>query len=481
MRYISFLILFVLCISGTKVRAQMHRMSLEQYFQIARKNNRMIRQVSQLVQTRDYQYQAAQLNILPKVDVLAAYNYLGDPIRVNLQTVRNGVVEGSAKQSVNTANQVYFQITGSDLPATVQNKIYQSSKNIIGGIYPKYNPELSEQQYFTAGVALRQPIYLGGKLRAGRKVAQERLQSGKLNLELTQNGVAFAITTQYLKLLYLNAMLAKQKQLVNAYRNTEDYAASMVKNEIIPPYQGHWASVALSQAKTNLETIKLEKQNATLILQDLLGIDSSLTITDTLQLASSPLLQTQSQLWQQNPGYRWLQSKTDVAKASVHVARSLSQPNIYGLANFQFFRNELPVITPPWMIGIGMQWNIFSSFENSKHIRATKSLVKESQLLAENKKRHLKLAVQIAENKLKAIKKQVKTLDKVRKEAATTTAMIRKRMKNQLSSVKDVNDALKIQLETEKAYYTAVLTYNMAVATYLKILGIPKEIVHYLK
>lgn len=482
MRYILQFSIFCWLLPSV-VSGQKGSITLEDCFRTAEENNIIIRQMQQSIVTRQQQYDAAKLSALPDVDIVGGYHYLGDPLHLNLQSVREGIVEGSSRQNANTAAQIYQEITGNELSPAVQDGIYEGSKKIINGIYPDYDPQLSKQQYFTAGLVLRMPIYLGGKLTAAREVAGSQLASGESNLELTKNTVAFAIVSQYLQILYLNSMLQKQAQLVEAYQKIEAYGASKVKNQLIPPYQQHWASVALSQANSSLKTFALEKENALLTLQHLLGEDDAelFQITDTLKKIDFPLMQTKENFWEQNPGYQTLQNNTAVAKASVKVARSLSLPNIFGIGGYNLLRNDLPVITPAWMMGVELQWNLFSSFQNGKHVKATESLVKESELLTLERRQNLQLRLKIALNKLRSFEDEASTLDVTRKEAANTTEMIRRRMENQLSSVQDVNGAMQIQLQTEKAYYTAILNYNLALAAYLDMSGIPKSITQYLK
>src|SRR5699024_2549479 len=148
---------------------------------------------------------------------------------------------------------------------------------------PNYNPELSEQSYFTAGVALSLPIYMGGKIRAAQNVAENRLKSSKLNLEVTKNTIDFLIITQYFKMQYFNSMLHSQRQLLETYKKTKRQALSLVENEIIPPYQEHWANVALSQAETNLKNLELKRETAVLKMQHLLEIDDTIHIDKRLQ------------------------------------------------------------------------------------------------------------------------------------------------------------------------------------------------------
>lgn len=469
----------IIVFSGSYSFAQQTGISLKQCFDIAAQNNIMVQQMEQSLETRMFQQSAAKKNYLPKVDLLGAYTYLGNPIRINLQTVRDGIIDGTSQQNVEAANKVYHEITGNNLSQQAQDAIYQGSRNIIGGLYPNYNPALSEQQYFTAGLDLRMPIYLGGKLKAAQRVADKRVTSGKLNLQFTQNTINLAITTQYLQVLYFNTLLANQKEIFNLHQKTSEMAAELVKNEIIPPYQAHWSNVALQMAETQYQSFQLEKDNALLLLQHLLGTDSLIILYDTLKPVDFTPAGNIENYVEGNIGYQWLQSNTEEAKSAISVSKSLSLPNVFGIANYQFLQKNLPVITPPWMVGLLFQWNLFSGFENRQHVKAAQSLVKESELLAEKKKKDLTMEIIIAENKLKSIRSQVNTLDAARKEAANTTEMIRRRMKNQLSSVKDVNDALKVQLEADKAYYTSVLAYNIAVATYLNITGKINEAAKY--
>jgi outer membrane protein TolC len=479
MRY--FLLLFVGLAFQTISAFAQESASLRQCFRIAEQNNLAIRQMQQSVQTRRYNKQAAQLNRLPDIDLLANYTYLGEPLRINLQTARKGVVKGTAQQNVDVAKRIYHQITGKNLPEDIRDKIYQGAKDVIEDLYPEYNPELSKQHYFMAGLGLRWPLYLGGKLHAAKKVAKAKYKSGQLNLELTKNTVSLAIASEYMHIMYLNALIYKQKQLVKSYQETKEDAASLVRNEMIAPYQKHWADVALSQAKTNLKRHQLDKESALLTLQNLVGSDSALTVTKTLEPVRFPQSFARKNYWKQNPEYRWLQSQSKVAEATVDVTRSGFLPNIFLIGNYQFNRKNLPVIMPNWMVGVGLQWNIFSSFKNINRTKASKSLVKESRILQKQKKKSIRLKMKSMQNKLRVYKEQMKTLNQAREEAAKTMRMVRRRLKNKLSSVKDVNDALKVQLEAEKAYYTAVLAYNIAVATYLEMKGNPQKIVEYMQ
>ena len=356
--------------------------------------------------------------------------------------------------------------------------IYQTSKDIIGAIYPNYNPAIAKQSYFLAGVAVRQPIYLGGKLKASQQLSQQQVESGKANLQTSKDLTAYNIALQYIQIMYLNSMIAKQQESVSSLDKNEKYAGNLMTAEIIPPYQKNWADIAKKQADTNLKNLNLEKQNALLMLKDLMGISLDEPLEITEKLNENTVLPPFSESGN-NADLKLLKSKKTEAETGLNITKSLSKPNIFAIGNVQFFRKDLPLITPPWLLGIEMQWTLFDPERKSRNL-ASESLVKEADLLIEQKQKAVNLAAKIAENKLLSLKEQSETLDASRQQTYTTTEMVRKRMENSLSSVKDVNDALQLQYEAEKLYYTSVVAYQTALATYFYINGNPENITNYI-
>ena len=188
MRYYLFLIPLL---AGLYARAQQNgqQLTLKQCYQLAKQGNTLVQQAQRSLQAREYNLQAENRSYYPKVDLLAGYNYLGKPLEINLQQVKDGVVNGSSAQSVNTANTVFQQVTGQPLPQSVKDVIYNATKGIINTFYPDYNPELTRQSYFTAALALRQPIYLGGKIAAAQQLARTQVAAGQFNQQVVEKCV----------------------------------------------------------------------------------------------------------------------------------------------------------------------------------------------------------------------------------------------------------------------------------------------------
>ncbi len=474
------LITTVLCLlSGpAAVLAQSGELKLEDCFRIARHKNLAVEQARRSLNARQYQLEAEQATYFPKVDLLAGYNYLSKPLEINLQQVKSGIVEGSSRQSVNTANTIFKEITGNDLPQQVQDVIFKSSENIINAVYPDYNPALAKQSYFVAALALRQPIYLGGKLATARNIAKAQYDAGIVNLELVEKQMDFALAAAYLKILWINGMMASQERIVAAMERNERFAISLVKNEIIPPYQRNWATVALTYARSRMHNLELEKINGMVELKRLMQLpqDTVLILTDTLRYQRLPDPAPPPGFWRGNPAWKAVDTKTSLAETTVKASKSLQLPNIFGIASLNLYQRDLPVTTPPWLVGVEMQWNLFSGFSREKRVKATRQLVEEAKIASENTQALLEAAATVVRNKVTVLERDLQSLLQARDQAQLTTTQVQERLAEQLSSVKDVNEALLVEEELGKAYYTALFGYMLAAAEYYNILGTPQQI-----
>lgn len=458
--------------------AQTGGLTLAECFRLARQKNLAVEQARASLNARQYQLKAEQATYFPKIDLLAGYNYLSRPLEINLQQVKDGIVEGSSQQSVSAANNVYREITGNDLPQSAQDRIYNTSKNIIGAVYPDYNPPLSKQSYFTAALGLRQPIYLGGKLSTARDIAKAEYESGIVNVELVEKQMDFALAAAFIRISYYNTMLRSQDAIVAAMEKNERYATSLVNNEIIPPYQRNWATVALTYARSRRTNLELEKMNGLTELKRLLQVpqDTMLTVTDTLRYRALASAVPPEDFWKGNPAYKAVESKTALAESTVKASRSLNLPNIFGIASLNLYQRDLPVITPPWLVGVEMQWTLFSGFSNQKRVKATQLLVQETKLAAENTQALLEAGATVVRNKVTVLERDMQSLQQARDQARLTTAQLQQRLSEQLASVKDVNEALLVEEELGKAYNTALFAYLLAAAEYYNIIGHPQQI-----
>ncbi len=223
MKYLYILVLFAFIFP---VYAQETR--LEDCFRLAAANNLTLQQAHSTLRASELNLKAERRSYLPKVDLLSSYTLLSQPLEINFQEARSGIIDGSSRQSVNAANEVFRSITGTDLSQSAQDRIFQTSSEIMGALYPDYNPRLSQRSYFVAGIGFRQPLWLGNKLDAARNVAESVTESQRIQVDVAQKEINFLIAAQYLRILYLNTLLGRQHNIVRSLQKGEHYAKEAV-------------------------------------------------------------------------------------------------------------------------------------------------------------------------------------------------------------------------------------------------------------
>lgn len=476
MRPVVFLCL-TLALANQQITAQ--ELSVLQCMQNARENSTAVKIAQQSLKTRENLAESTKNNYLPKVDVLAGYNRFSENAALNLQGEKDQMLNYGANNISAASQQIYQHVSGNPMPSDIQNLIYDTSRSILGALYPSGNLPVGKKDYLLASISVRQPIYLGGKLKAANELATQQAESGKINLENTQQVAAYSAALQYIRILYLNTMIARQSELLAAQHKNETYAENLVKAQILPPYQKSWASVAVKQSEATLQNYHLEKQNALLTLNSLMGADSEETVTITSLLKDNLPDVNLNPATAENTDIRLLSSKKREAETTAKLTGAVGKPNIFAIGNAQLFRRDLPIVLPPFLVGIEMQWTVFDYEKKSRNL-AAKSLVDETDLLITQKEQAVDLAKNTTRNTLEALENQVKALDEARRQSYTTTEMVRKRMENSLSSVKDVNDALQLQIEAEKFYYTALAAYHTALETWFYLQDKPEGIANYI-
>ena len=454
--------------------------TLAQVISRAKENSTTVAIARQSLETRQQLYNSSKNNYLPKVSLAGTYNHFGEKARLNLEEYRNDVLTKVPQNITTHANELNTALYGHPLPQGIQNHIYEVSQKILGDIYPDNNPEIGKKDYFFAGVLVRQPIYLGGKLRASQELSRQQLESGRINLENSEDLAAYTATLQYIQIMYFNSMIAVQQRLLESHRKNVEYANGLSRAEVIPPYLTDWAQIVEKQAETSLQGYQLEKENLENSLGTLINDTAEARAPVEAELPETlPDFRPAADSGQSSADVRLLESKREEARTLERVTGAISKPNVFALGNVQFIREGLPIILPPWSVGIAVEWTVFDNEKKSRNL-AAKSLTEETDLLVRQKQETVDTALRNAVNTLQSLRTQTQTLDAARKQAETTTGMVRLRMENGLSSVKDVDDALRLQLESEKLYNLSVAAYHTALATYFYLQGNPEQITQYI-
>ena len=299
----------------------------------------------------------------PSLSLTADYTHFNDSIDLDITNISQQL------------NPIITPLTGQKIPSSI---------------------DLLNQDIGLVNLNVLYPLYSGGKIKAAQSaydaqineaVAMEHLEKDKAFLKLIHYyyGVVMA------KALY-RTRLDTQKALQIHYNH-----AKKLKS------QGQIARAELLSAQVKRDAARIETKKA----QHQLQIASSalaLLIKEKSKPKSSlfiaKVLQPKEQYIQKstvsNAGIDILDAKTKSANALIDVEKSAWKPHVIAYGNLNLYKGSSPIedLTPSWLVGVMLKYDIFSNKDREKEIEAAKLLRNKVLSLKTQAQEDLRLAVE---------------------------------------------------------------------------------------
>lgn len=215
----------------------------------------------------------------------------------------------------------------------------------VSGTYMFPNMEMNGMEmelhgmYF-AGIMVTQPIYTGGKIMAGNKLAKIGKETASETLRKTRMQVIADADNAYWSLIAVNwkvrMLEAYQAQMNALYQQTEVSvnAGMATTNDLLR------ITAKRSEIDYQLQKAKNGENLCRLSLCNVLGcaLDTEITPVDTVIHISAP--QDLDESIALRPELRLLQSQVDAAKEQIKVTRADILPSVALMGNYMFYGNE---------------------------------------------------------------------------------------------------------------------------------------------
>lgn len=272
---------------------------------------------------------------------VAAYTQGQEALRLSLGECRQLALEHNEdlKQSDNKLRQAEL-----DKAIAFSNYLPKFDAS-VSGTYMFPNLEMNGMEmelhgmYF-AGIMVTQPIYTGGKIMAGNKLAKIGKEAESETLRKTRMQVIADADNAYWSLIAVNwkvRMLEAYKAQMDAlYQQTETSvnAGMATTNDLLR------ITAKRSEIDYQLQKAKNGENLCRLSLCNVLGceLDTEITPVDTVIRISTPHdLDENIAL---RPELRLLQSQVDAAKEQVKVTRADILPSVALMGSYMFYGNE---------------------------------------------------------------------------------------------------------------------------------------------
>lgn len=351
-------------------------LSLSESVAYALEHNEEILKQKEAVSQRKYEYAAMKGNFLPKIDAAGGYTWLSENMEINMSQVKGSMDDILSKYGVAIANEV--------IPVQTSPEFQQGLYHAINGKLsqmPTYNLVIDNQDMPTANIVATQPIFMGGKIIAGTKFAKAEMNEAGYELVKLSNEVVQVTIQRYLTAVLLHDVVNTRKEVLAGMEKHRDEAQRAIEIGVVPPHVILRAEVAVSDAKRKLKDDENNLNLAIMALKTQMGmrLDSSIIITDKLQYNIHEIMLENSlqEADANQPIFQILEQKKVMVRQNYNVKRSEMLPKIVAWGEYGFFRDELPIIQPPIMLGVQVKLNLFNGFKHINELKAASHLEQE--------------------------------------------------------------------------------------------------------
>ena len=370
-RKLFFVIFFLgsISLSGQQVI----KLDLRSAVDSALNNNNKIKQYQQVVQQKNYLNKAAVGNFLPSIDLAGGYTYMSQNPEINMDQVKGSIDNIAGKYGAGIAGQL-------GLSPEVQQQVYQTVVDAASKV-PAYNVVVDQQQYPSLNVVALQPIFLGGKIIAGKRYAAAELEYANQDLVQVSNEIIRETVERYYGVVLLQQVILTRKEVLAGMKKHESQAVRAIEIGVIPAHELLRAQVAVANAERDLSDDENKLALAQMALKTSLGMDQSFQIetSDKFEYKMHPveLTSLESEARQNQPIFKMIEQKKVMVDQQHALDVSEFLPQIVAWGEYGWFREEYPVIMPPYMIGIQAKVNLFHGLKKYNNLKATQYLSKE--------------------------------------------------------------------------------------------------------
>jgi len=352
---------------------QVLQLNLRSAVDSALHNNSRIKQYQQVVHQKNYLNKAAVGNFLPSIDLAGGYTYMTANPEVNMSQVKGSIDDIAGKYGAGVAEQL-------GLSPEVQAQVYQTVVDAAGKV-PAYNVVIDQQQYPSLNVMALQPIFLGGKIIAGKRFAAAELEYANQDLTQVSNEIIRETIERYYGVVLLEQVIVTRKEVLAGMKKHQKQAERAIEIGVIPAHELLRAQVAVANAERDLADDENKLALARMALKTSLGLNQSYQIqtTDKFEYKMHPMelsaLETEARNSQ--PIFKMIEQKKMMVDQQHALDISEFLPQVAAWGEYGWFREEYPIIMPPAMIGIQAKVNLFHGLKKFNNLKATEYLSRE--------------------------------------------------------------------------------------------------------
>ena len=398
--------------------------------------------------------------------------------------IENNFAIRQARERIRQQEGVVIEVSARAIPNIGASGAYQRNDIAI----TQTNPP--SESYWTISLTATQVIFSGGGVHSAIRSAQLTREAAILDLQSVINDALLSVRTAFYNVLLNREKIKVQEQNVELLKQQLKNVTDRFEAGTVSSFEKLRAEVAVANAQVPLITARNDYRLAIESLRQALGFTTNKQeflrkipdFVGTLNYtpANFDLQASFDAAHNNRPDLQRLDKLTAAGEATVTTARSNYYPNLSAFGGYELRKGATDRFgdSPDgWLVGLQSQWAIFDGRATHGRVVQARSILEQTKLSQTQAQLDAEVDVRRsfsswqeateladASQKVVAQAEEAVRLATARYDAGTATQL------DVLQSQVDLTTARTNQLQ---AYYT----YNVAVATLRKAMGLPDEFV----
>ena len=351
-----------------------------------------------------------------------------------------------------------------------------ADKDFGAELMPSVAAELNLNNTYTGGVQIEQPLFLGGKLFAAKKIAQTGLSIAGLNKEKTESDIRFETEKAYWNVVKAKELQKVSQQFLQTvdelYRTVENfYNTGMAsQNELLK------VKVKINEAKLSFKRSENAVRLAKMSLCHQMGMPISKDIDVINNLSDIKTVDTNIHSVENRLEYKILSENIQLKNQEIKAVRSDFLPRIGFVAGYNYMNgvklNGTKLISDDlFAVMVSVKVPLFHWGEGMRKVKSAKIEKQMAIVQRDEFSEKMQLEVSQALNMLDESELEIKLTESAFNEATESLRESRKSYETGMETLVNYMDTQSIWQKSWAEFVSAKINYQIAKAKYLKALG----------
>ena len=350
MRRVLFVFVLLLC-TVTQARAEESvALDFRSAFDRLESSNESLMAARAALEQSNAEQDEADARRWPTLELAGRYTHLNAPIEADLRPIDNLIVGGLGQ-------------AGIALPSGLLPNAFR----------------IQDQDFVNLSLEAVQPIYLGGRIQAGRAAAGHAVQASRAALADQRGRLMVSLVERFYGQLLATENLAVRERTVSSLRQHDFNARRLEDEGQIARVERLRASVALAEAESERVVAREQLAFASAALATVLA--SERPVAAKGPIPPIPPMPDRA-LWQSaalenNPTLRETRQRMAQARAGVRAAQGESRPTVALFGRRELYTGDLTLVDPEWALGIQASWTLFDGGQRRARVTRAQARVDE--------------------------------------------------------------------------------------------------------